>query len=144
MDEILIKVTYSQTNLRKGKIFCENCALGILFISVRKQTLLETSLVGKNILLYQKHKSAMNERGSTHCVKSVQIRSCSGPYLPVFELKLLHKSPYSVRIQETKEQKKLLIWTPFMQCTRPFTLIALSVSNRCTLQKRRTWICRLF
>ena len=35
-----------------------------------------------------------------HCVKSVQIRSFSGPYLQ-------GKSPYSVLIQENTDQKKL-------------------------------------
>ena len=39
-----------------------------------------------------------------HCVKSVQIRSFSGPYFL-----------YSVRIQRNTDQKKLRIWTLFMQ-----------------------------
>ena len=55
-----------------------------------------------------------------HCVKSVQIRSFSGPYFPVFGSNTDiygRKSPYSVRIQENTDQKKLRIWTLFTQCT---------------------------
>ena len=41
----------------------------------------------------------------------------SGPYFPVFGLNgLLLKSPYSVRIQENPNQKKLRIWILFTQC----------------------------
>ena len=47
-----------------------------------------------------------------YCVESVQI-VFSGPYFPVFELS---KSPYSLRIQENTDQKKLRIWTLFAQC----------------------------
>ena len=43
---------------------------------------------------------------SIHCVKSVQLRSFSGPYFPVFGLNTeTSKSPYSVRIQENTDQK---------------------------------------
>ena len=50
-----------------------------------------------------------------HCVKSVQIRIFFfGPYFPLFGLN--SKSPYSVRIQENTDQKKLRIWTLFTQC----------------------------
>ena len=35
---------------------------------------------------------------------------------PLFELKLRSKSPYSVRIWENTDQKKLRIWTLFTQC----------------------------
>ena len=36
----------------------------------------------------------------------------SDPYFPVLELNnLLRKSPYTVRIQENTDQKKLRIWT---------------------------------
>ena len=38
-------------------------------------------------------------------MKSVQIRSFSGPYFP-----------YSVQMQENTDQKKLVIWTLFTQC----------------------------
>ena len=42
----------------------------------------------------------------THCVKSVRIRSYSGPYFPAFRLKtdILCISPYSVRMQENTDQ----------------------------------------
>ena len=47
----------------------------------------------------------------------------SGPYFPVFEknteIYLLRKSPYSVRIQENKDQKKLRIWILFTQWLIP-------------------------
>ena len=37
-----------------------------------------------------------------YCVKSVRIRSFSGPYFPAFGLNI---SPYSVRMRENTEQK---------------------------------------
>ena len=49
-----------------------------------------------------------------HCMKSVQIWSF---FWSVFScilteyVDLLHKSPYSVKIQENTDQKKLRIWT---------------------------------
>ena len=49
-----------------------------------------------------------------YCVKSVQIRSFSGPYFP--SLGLITKTPYSVRMLENTDQKKLRIWTLFMRC----------------------------
>ena len=51
-----------------------------------------------------------------YCVKSVQIRSF---FWSVFSRvrteygDLLHKFPYSVRIRENTDQKKLRIWTLF-------------------------------
>ena len=42
-----------------------------------------------------------------HCVKSVRIRSYSGPYFPTFELNTKRygsNSPYSVRMQENTDQ----------------------------------------
>ena len=47
-----------------------------------------------------------------HCVKSVQIKSFSGPYFPLFGLR---KSPYLVRIQQNTDQEKHCIWTLFTQ-----------------------------
>ena len=48
-----------------------------------------------------------------HCVKSVQIRSFSGPYFPVFrqntEDGIRRFTPCSVRIWENTDQKKLYI-----------------------------------
>ena len=54
---------------------------------------------------------------TAHCVKSVQNGVFSGPYFPVFGLNtdIYCKSPYSVRIQENTDQKKLRIWTLFTQ-----------------------------
>ena len=43
-----------------------------------------------------------------HCVKSVRIRSFSGPHFPAFGLnkeEILRISPYSVRIRENTDQK---------------------------------------
>ena len=54
-----------------------------------------------------------------HCVKSVQIRSFSWSVFSCIWTKygdLNRKSPYSARIQENTEQKKLRIWTIFTQC----------------------------
>ena len=54
-----------------------------------------------------------------HCVKSVQIRSF---FWSVFSCiwteygDLRSKYPYSVRMQENTDQKKLRIWTIFTQC----------------------------
>ena len=51
-------------------------------------------------------------------MKSVQIRSFSGPYFPTFGLNMdiLRKSTYSVRMQENTDQKKIRIWTFFTEC----------------------------
>ena len=56
-----------------------------------------------------------------HCLKSVQIRSS---FWSVFFYNrteygdLRSKSQYSVRIQENTDQKILLIWTLFTQCSK--------------------------
>ena len=55
-----------------------------------------------------------------HCVKSVQIRSFSWSVFSCIRIEygdLWSKSPYSVRIQKIMDQKKLRIWTIFMQWT---------------------------
>ena len=55
---------------------------------------------------------------STHCMKSVQIRSFVWSvfsYIQTEYGELLRKSPYSVQIQENTDQKKLRIWTLFTQ-----------------------------
>ena len=52
-------------------------------------------------------------------MKSVQIQSFSWSLfscIPTEYRDLFHKSLYSVRIQENTDQKKLGIWTLFMQC----------------------------
>ena len=49
-----------------------------------------------------------------HCVKSVQIRSFFWSVFSRTRAKygdLLRKSPYSARVRESKDQKKLRIWT---------------------------------
>ena len=44
----------------------------------------------------------------THCVKSLRIRSCSGPHFPALRLnterEILRISPYSVRMRENVDQ----------------------------------------
>ena len=60
----------------------------------------------------------------SHCVKSVQIRSFLWSIfscIPTEYGDLQSKSPYSVRIQENMDLKKLRIWTLFTQC--PFLCI---------------------
>ena len=42
-------------------------------------------------------------RKHSHCVKSVRIRSYSGPYFPAFGLNA-ERSPYSVQMQEKTDQ----------------------------------------
>ena len=57
-----------------------------------------------------------------YCVKSVQIRSFFWSVFFCIRTEyedLLRKSPYSVRIQENTDHKKLRIWILFTQC---FTL----------------------
>ena len=55
-----------------------------------------------------------------HYVKSVQIRSFSSPYFPLFWLNTgkygPEKSPYFNWILESTDQKNLRIWTLFTQC----------------------------
>ena len=53
-----------------------------------------------------------------HCMKSVQIRRFFWSVFPCIRTEygdLRSKSPYSVRIQENTDQKKLRIWTLFTQ-----------------------------
>ena len=53
-----------------------------------------------------------------HCVNSFQIRSYFWSVFSCIWTKygdLLRKSPYSVQIQENKDQKKLRIWPLFAQ-----------------------------
>ena len=52
-------------------------------------------------------------------MKSVQMRSFFWPVFSCIRTEyadILRKSPYSVRIQENTDQKKLRIWTLFTQC----------------------------
>ena len=60
---------------------------------------------------------------SSHCVKSVKIRSFSGPYRPNWSgLSGLRISPYSVRMRENTEHKKIRICTHFTQCQKEHTI----------------------
>ena len=54
-----------------------------------------------------------------HCVTSVQIRSFSWSVFSCIwteYVDLLRKSPYSVQIRESTDQKELRIWRPLAQC----------------------------
>ena len=54
---------------------------------------------------------------SSHGVKVSKYGVFSGPYFFVFGLNTdISKSPYSVRIQENTNLKKLCIWTLLTQC----------------------------
>ena len=56
--------------------------------------------------------------GIVHCVKSDQIWSFFWSVFSCIRTRygdLLGKSPYSVRVQESTDQKKLRIWTLFTQ-----------------------------
>ena len=58
-------------------------------------------------------------------MKSVQIRSFFWSVFSCIQTEcedLRIKSPYSVRIQENTDQKKLCIWTLFTLCVNPFIL----------------------
>ena len=53
-------------------------------------------------------------RSNLHCVKIVQIRSF---FWSVFSrIRILRISPYSVRMRENADQKKLCFWILFTQC----------------------------
>ena len=67
-------------------------------------------------------RSQPNIYDGSHCGKSVQIRSffwsvCSFVQTNYGDLR--SKYPYSVRIQENTDQKKLHIWTLYTQCLFP-------------------------
>ena len=70
-------------------------------------------------LFEYKVSSESRKVSSFHCVESIQIRTF---FWSVFSRTraeygyLLRKSPYSVRIRENTDQKKLRIWTIFTQC----------------------------
>ena len=61
-----------------------------------------------------------------HCVKSVPIWSSFWSVFSCIRTEygdLLRKSPYSVRIQENADQKKLRIWTLSTQWDRNQTIV---------------------
>ena len=80
----------------------------------RKST--RSSLGNKTQTLYfqNNHPSWLSKIINGHCVKSVQIRSF---FWSVFSRiwTVSHISPYSVRMRENTDQKRLRIWTLFMQ-----------------------------
>ena len=84
----------------------------------RKST--RSSLGNKTQTLYfqNNHPSWLSKIINGHCVKSVQIRSF---FWSVFSRirteyeEILRISPYSVRMRENTDQKKLRIWTLFTQ-----------------------------
>ena len=65
-----------------------------------------------------------------HCVKSVQIRSFSGPYFPVFGVNTERYSVFSTNAGNT-DQRKLRIWTFFTQFSlmQPRSVVDVSCIN---------------
>ena len=70
-------------------------------------------------LFEYKVSSESRKVSSFHCVESIQIRTFFWSVFSGTRAEyghLLRKSPYSVRIRENTDQKKLRIWTIFTQC----------------------------
>ena len=67
-----------------------------------------------------------------HCVKSVRIRSYSGPYFPGFGLntEIVRTSPYSVRMRENTDQN-----TP---CTDTFHDVYLAAAALSMIDKSKS------
>ena len=81
--------------------------------------------------------SSANFRGTSHCVKSIQIRSFSGQYFPAFWLNTERYSVKSLRIQykcAKIQTRKPRIWTFFTQFLREpvptRTLMCSSMASR--------------
>ena len=75
--------------------------------------------VQKMIIIVARKLISVTWYNNLHCVKCVQIRSffwsvSSRIRTEYGEVRSF--SPYSVRMREDKDQKKLLIWTLFIQC----------------------------
>ena len=73
--------------------------------------------VKQNFKMHSKMSLAFDS--NLYYVKNVQIWNFLWSVFSCIRSKcgdLLRKSPYSVRIQENTDQKKLRIWTPFTQC----------------------------
>ena len=71
-----------------------------------------------------------------HCVKSVQIRRFFWSLFSRIWTEygyLLRKSPYSVRVRENEDQKKLHIWTLFTQLNFFWVLFRLIVVHKCKI-----------
>ena len=60
------------------------------------------------------------ERNKSHCVKSVQIRSFFWSLFSRIRTECIF--PYSIRMRENTDQKKLYIWTHFTQCLFQYTI----------------------
>ena len=63
-----------------------------------------------------------NSKIDSHCVKSVRIRSFSGPYFPVFGLNTeRYEVPLHIQSKAGKYgPEKLQIWTLFTKCQAGF------------------------
>ena len=59
--------------------------------------------------------SKVSKKKNWHCVKSVQTRSFVWSVFSPIRTEY-RENPSSVRMRENAEQKKLRIWTFFMQC----------------------------
>ena len=109
---------FTEKHLRQSLFF--NKVAGLSLQLYLKETLAqvfsyEFCEVTKNIFFWKWLSSMQRRIQNSHSMKSVQIRSFfSGPYFHVFGLNtdrdLLRKSPYLVRVRETKDQKK----TPYL------------------------------
>ena len=88
------RIHQNQENQKHQNIQFYNILIGLrvvpMFITSIFQVLTFRSILWRNWL--------------SHCVKSIQIWSFSGPYFP-----------YSVRMRENTDQKKLPIWKLFTQ-----------------------------
>ena len=94
----------------------------------------------RNITLIHNH-FCFCLQSSYHCLKSVQIRSF---FWSVFSCirteygEILRISPYSVRMRENTDQKKLRIWTLFTQCKKILLFLFYNFSCSC-LQCNISW-----
>ena len=69
---------------------------------------------------------SLTYRNAYHCMKSVQIRSFFWSVVSCIRTEygdILRKSPYSLRMQESTDQKKLRIWTLFTQSITVYTIL---------------------
>ena len=104
------------------KFYGQNCRSAHFFRYTISDILFLQSTVKGNLIssiINFAYKLSHEMTNDLHCVKSVQILSF---FWSVFSCILTEygdlrsTSPYSARIQENTEQKKLRIWTLFTQC----------------------------
>ena len=82
-------------------------------------TLLDGWVIEKNLLLIKAKIKEFLFYNSPNCVKSVQIRSffwSAFSHIRTEYGEIQSTFPYSVRMKENKDQKKLRIWALFTQC----------------------------